>query len=580
MKRNIFVSFLVTILLTLGLSFILLPPVKAQAKVRLNKTSMRLMVGNKGKLKVKGTSKKPKWSSANTNVAVVSGNGKVTAVGRGNTVITAKVGRKTLTCSLEVYVPALTLDKTSLDMYPGEKITLKAKIDPPESQVEWSSDNTAVATVADGVVTAVGKGSATVTVRNSQFGMSAKCSVTVYDKSLTLDSEAITILEGDEYSLTATTVPSGKTVTWSSSDETVATVSSEGTVTGIMKGTAKITARSMGLEKTCTVTVADEIPIESVVLDKNELTLTTGDSAVLEATVLPEFTSEDKTVTWTTSDAKVAVVFNGRVTAIRQGTARITASAGTHSAVCTVTVVRSSEDSQIKLDKESLTLSVNETAQLKATLSPSLSGQSVSWASTNKDVATVDDKGKVTAVSEGAAKVIAMAGAYLAYCDVTVVADPSVEGLIKLADYIEETGTTDEQGRYYVEKTDSSGLAYGIVELYANEFVFVFDDENASYDKIKTGADMTVSSDAACPVTCSYDDGNAKFEGEGSVSKSTFKVTDKIDFKFSPIEGCTDSMAQSLANATVKTALGLWKNILSDADLTYSDLGFKALGVQ
>ena len=147
------------------------------------------MVDKSAKLKVKGTSKKPKWSSANTNVAKVSGNGKVTAVGRGNTVITAKVGKKKLTCSIEVYVPSLTLDKSSLEMYVGEQCTLNAKIDPPESKVEWKSDNTDVVTVADGVVTAKSRGEAIVSVKNAKYGFTEKCSVNVYDKSLTLSDD-------------------------------------------------------------------------------------------------------------------------------------------------------------------------------------------------------------------------------------------------------------------------------------------------------------------------------------------------------------------------------------------------------
>ncbi len=578
MKRNMFVSFFVTLLLALGLSFVLLPPVKVQAKVRLNKTATRVMVGNKVKLKVLGTKKKVKWSSANNNVATVSKKGKVTAVGRGNTVITAKVGKKTLTCSIEVFVPSLTLDKTSLEMYVGENSTLKAKMDPPESPVEWSSNKPEVVTVSGGVVTAKRTGEATVTVKSTQYGFTAECTVKVVAQSLTLDSEAISLLKGQEYKLTATTVPSGNTVTWTSSDENVATVSSEGAVKAINNGTAKITAQSMGLEKICTVTVTDKIPIVDVVLDKETITLSPGESEMLEATVLPEFTTEDKTVNWKTSDIKVAKVVNGKVTAIMEGTATITATAGTHSAKCSVTVLKESEDPAIKLDKESLTLTVKETAQLKATLSPDLSGQTVTWTSTDKKIASVDENGKVTAVSKGSAKIIAMAGAHFAYCDVTVLKEPAIVGMKKIADKIEEHGELDESDHYYIKNTDSSGVVYEIVEMYSNEFLFKFSDANATYAEIKKDADMKVSTDDECLINCYYKaENNAGFKGTGFIDKNTFKATDKINFEFSDMDKYTVVMAQPVADATVKFAMELWEKLLETAGVTYSDLGFKSI---
>lgn len=155
--------------------------------------------------------------------------------------------------------------------------------------------------------------------------------------SVSVSPESISLECGKTKQLTATISPENATgdITWTSSDETIATVSSDGTVTGISKGTATVTATVSGKSGTCKVTVTQEV--ESIEVSPTTATLTSkGETIQLTATVLPEGAGE---TTWTSSDEAVATVSpEGIVTAIGEGTASITVTAGEKTATCTITV--------------------------------------------------------------------------------------------------------------------------------------------------------------------------------------------------------------------------------------------------
>ena len=160
--------------------------------------------------------------------------------------------------------------------------------------------------------------------------------------SVSLNQSALKLTTGSTATLTATVLPSdasNKTVTWSTSNSSVATVSG-GKVTAVAPGTATITAASVnGKLANCTVTVTDPvIAVTGVTLDKTSLSLTTGDTSTLTATISPS-DATNKTVYWSTSNSSVATVSGGKVTAVAPGTAKITAtSSNGKTAFCTVTV--------------------------------------------------------------------------------------------------------------------------------------------------------------------------------------------------------------------------------------------------
>ena len=408
--------------------------------VTLNKASLALTEQETFQLSAtvspdNATDKTVTWSSSNTAVATVSNNGLVTAIKEGSATITAKAGDKTATCAVTVSkkvvaVTSVTLNKSSLTLTEQETFQLSASVSPDnatDKTVTWSSSNTAVATVSDnGLVTAVKEGSATITAKAGD--KTATCTVTISKTvvavtSVTLNKTSLSLMEQDTYQLVATVTPADatdKTVTWTSSNSSVATVDGNGVVKGVAVGSATITAKAGSKTATCAVTITQMIiPVTSITLDYAFYEIARGKVFTLTATVLPD-NATNRTVTWSSSNKAVATVDkNGNVTAVKAGTTTITATVGNLSASCVVTVVV--PVTSIVLNITSKTLKENETVKLTATVKPTdATDPSVSWASDKPNVATVDNNGNVTAVSEGVATITATAGEMTATCTITV----------------------------------------------------------------------------------------------------------------------------------------------------------------
>ena len=185
---------------------------------------------------------------------------------------------------------------------------------------------------------------------------------------------------------------------------------------------AENTAGSDSKELTLTINPAPVL-VTSVTLNKSELSLYTGQSEILTATVQPE-DATNKNVTWSSDKPEVATVENGEVTAKAAGTATITATADGKSATCTVTVTAATVPvTGVTLNKDSLALGVGDSETLTATVAPAnAANQNVTWASSDTSVATVDAAGKVTAVGAGTATitVTTVDGGKTAACTVTV----------------------------------------------------------------------------------------------------------------------------------------------------------------
>ena len=391
------------------------------------------------------TDKTVTWTSSNTSVATVK-DGVVTAVKVGTATITAKAGTLSKTCTVNVTpatvaVTGVTLDKTSASLKVDETVTLTATVSPSdatEKTVTWSSSNSAVATVKDGVVTAVAVGTATITAKAGD--KTATCTVTVTSATvavtrLTLSTEYVSLNVNDIVTIKANVYPDNatdKTVTWSSSNPTVASVSN-GNVTALKAGTALITAKAGSLTATCTVSVggASIVYVTGISLNKTSATIKPNATLTLTATVTPS-DATDKTVTWSSSNPNIASVSNGIVTGHKEGTAVITAEAGSKSATCTVTVsatgVATVDVTSVTLDKKSTTLKVKETVTLKATVKPDdATDKTVTWTSSNTAIATVKN-GVVTGVKAGTATITAKAGSKTATCTVTVTASGVDDG--------------------------------------------------------------------------------------------------------------------------------------------------------
>ena len=288
--------------------------------------------------------------------------------GEATITVTTEDGGKSATCKVtvsdkEINVTGVQLNKTETSLLVGGNETLVATILPADAtnqKVTWASSDEAVATVdANGKVTGVKAGEATITVTTEDGGKTATCKVTVSDKEInvtgvTLNKASVELNVGASETLTATIAPAdatNKNVTWASSDAAVATVDANGKVTGVKAGTATITVTTEdgGKTATCQVTVkANTVAVTGVTLNKSTLTLKVGASETLTATIAPADAS-NKNVTWASSDAAVATVdASGKVTGVAKGTATITVTTedGGKTATCTVTV----KDDQASID--------------------------------------------------------------------------------------------------------------------------------------------------------------------------------------------------------------------------------------
>ena len=176
----------------------------------------------------------------------------------------------------------------------------------------------------------------------------------------------------------------------------------------------------------------EPVRCKSLTLNIESAELNIGETVQLEATVLPEDTT-DKTVVWNSSDENVATVDeSGLLTAVSEGHAVITASCGEITAECEITVLTPIvEAEQILLNIESAELNVGETVQFEATVLPEdTTNKTVVWNSSDENVATIDESGLLTAVSEGHAVITASCGEVTAECGIIVLEEAGIESLL------------------------------------------------------------------------------------------------------------------------------------------------------
>lgn len=268
----------------------------------------------------------------------------------------------TIYCEIEtgpVAVTGVSLNTNSLELYESASQTLVATVSPSNAtnkNVTWTSSNESVATVdSSGKVSALSAGTTTITVTTEDGSKTASCLVTVKASvkvtGVTLNKSSTTLTRTHTETLTATVLPenaSNKAVTWSSNNETVASVSSTGVITANAVGTAAITVTTQDGNKTatCNVTV-NPIPVSSVTLDKESLDLKVTQSSELTATITPD-NADSQTVTWSVDKNIVTLSSTtGKTITVTGATASeesaiITATCGGQSATCTVTVSESS----------------------------------------------------------------------------------------------------------------------------------------------------------------------------------------------------------------------------------------------
>ena len=331
-------------------------------EIILNETNKILSVNETFKLTATITpdiasNKTVSWTSSNNAVATVDSEGLVTALAAGTARITATTtdgSNLSASCNVSItqLATSISLNETDATMYTGNTLQLTATVSPSTTSnpyVTWSSGNTSVATVSStGLVTAKSTGNAIITATTSDgSNLSASCSITVkrLATSISLNKSSATLYLNQTVQLTATVSPSNatdKSVVWSSSDNSIATVTSTGLVTAIAPGNATIkatTADGSNLSATCVITV--KAYVTSLTIEPSEMTILEGDTIILTPTILPTYAT-NQNLTWSSSNTSVASVNNGEVIARSGGETTITARTADGSnlnANCKVTVV-------------------------------------------------------------------------------------------------------------------------------------------------------------------------------------------------------------------------------------------------
>jgi uncharacterized protein YjdB len=371
------------------------------------------------------------WTSSNKSVAYVN-NGLVSAEGIGSATITGKYGDKSVTVKVDVDVPRHLdlVEKVGMSVGVPEKLELFADYAGSTSrkdvakEAEWSSSDAAIVFVSNGNLTAYKMGVVTVTAKYGGITVTTKVSVDIPMK-ISLDAKSIDIKEDIKYPASLVAVYDTKTdghkedvvltseAEWSTSDEKIAEVNSDGIITGIATGTATITALYDKIKYTMKVNVGLVSELES---DTQLMVLSAGESKDIVLTA-KNLSGDDEViipadVTWKSSSTSVAGVKNGKVTGYSKGKSTITAVYGgqkvttsvevdmiqsieaTHQSVSLRTISMASKQEQIKITvtfSDGTTRDVTDLAE---------------WKTTSHKIATVS-KGKLTAVAYGKTNVIA-----------------------------------------------------------------------------------------------------------------------------------------------------------------------------
>ena len=432
-------------------------------KVEINKTELTLIKGDEETLQAKVypdgvIDSKIYWTSSNRNIATVDNTGKVTAVAGGEATIYARSSNANVyaECKLKVDVPVenLVLNQKEVTILANETHILAPIVSPDDAttkEVQWSSSNTNVCRVTDdGVLIGLKQGRAIITalIKDAYGTHTATCNIVIPESLLVdvtgvkLNKTTMTLKKGDRETLEATILPedaTNKTVVWTSSNKSVATVNANGRVTGLSAGKTTITVTTVngGETASCEVTVTEAaaVPVTGISLSKTKLPLEIGQSEILSATITPS-NSTNKNVIWTSSNEDVAVVnANGKVSAIGAGSAVITAKSedGSHTAECNVSVTKPTvRVTGVKLNKTGVTLEKDATLSLIADVLPyDATNTEVTWTSSNPEVATVDDKGLVKAISDGTAMITVKTkdGNFEKTCLVSVTSNVAVTGI-------------------------------------------------------------------------------------------------------------------------------------------------------
>ncbi|MGN0321016.1 MAG: Ig-like domain-containing protein, partial [Lachnospira sp.] len=370
-----------------------------------------------------GVNRNVTWSSSNEAVCKVDENGLVKYVAPGYCTIVCKTedGAFIATCNFIISIPVETikLDYTDEIMSKGQTLRITAEVLPltaTNRTVSWESSNTNVCIVdSNGLVEAVGTGSATILCKSLDGGVTAMCNIYVKQPvtSVVLNTTDITVRKGQVFWLNATCLPENadnKIVTWESRDKDVCTVESDGKVTATGAGTTSIICTNVdtGLTAYCIVTVTQ--PVTGITLNSDYQELWVGAKYAIIPSIEP-IDAENKNVTYFSSDTSVATVDEyGVVTALKGGNCIIEVTTEECHLTAACTIVVKEYVSSITLSETDKFMNVGATGRLIAKVgTDTATNKNIVWSSSDNSICSVDAEGNLSANSVGNAVITATA---------------------------------------------------------------------------------------------------------------------------------------------------------------------------
>ena len=390
----------------------------------------------------------------------------------------------------------------------------------------------------------------------TEVNLTEKIVVDFKAERISLDKTNITLNNNKPVKLNEKVLPeytNNKKVTWSSSNEKVATVDENGNVTAVNNGICKITATTTdGTNKTASCDVKVDIKAKSISFSSTSYKITDlGQTPSFKPKILPENTA-NKNVTWKSSDSSIATVSSttGVINAVSNGTCKIIATTkdGTNLSA-SMDIIVDIKAKSVALDKTSLKIaSKNSTNKLVATVTPSQANQKVAWSSSNGKIATVDSKGRVKAVSNGKCKIIATTTDgtnRTASCDVTV-------------DIKFVTGISFDFNSYTITNVNQTPVFRpNITPSDAEDKNVRWSSSNTKVATVSSSGVIKAAGNGTCKITATTTDGtNLSASFNITVNIKATKITlDKTKIELTTgkeTEKITSSIEPSIANKAVK----------------------------
>ena len=503
------------------------------------------------------TNKELVWSSSDETVAQVDQNGKVTAISEGTATIFCKLKANQgiyARAEITVYTSAngVTLNHTEYTLIKGataeeRRVTLVAKIQAEDTSLfkpKYSSSNPEIATVGTttGIVSAVAPGEAIITCTIAD-GISTECKITVIQRvtGIQIVREGTVMNSGEKMKVTANVMPadaSNPDVEWSSSDENIAAIAADGTITALKQGKVIIYCKALdGSGKQSQFNLTINELAKDITVDQTNVVAYIDKDTVVKTKVTPD-TATKKTLSWSSDDTSIATVSGGTMTVdgISYTIGRIRGVApGTTTIRCTtqdgsniekeikVTVVQ--QITNITLDKTTVEINAGEKASIAASVLPANAGnKKVVWSSSDEKIAKVDQKGMITAVGRGTAVITCSAADGMGAkttCRVTVK---------QRVTSIKLDATTM---KLFVGNKQS--LTQTVLPENANMATVEWSSSNAKVAQVTSYGQVTAMAAGKAVITCKAKDGSgvfatcsAKVGPKNATSKAvTWKSSDK-----------------------------------------------------